>query len=99
MTKEEALKQNVPLYFSSDYDGPGEEAEWHTGAALAESIYKSMDQYADQQSIGFAEWLDNEGWVSASSSVKGYWQRLSADQTHMEGLTLKDLLAIYKGSF
>lgn len=69
MTKEEALKQNVPLYFSSDYDGPGEEAEWHTGATLAESIYKSMDQYADQQSIEFAEWMENntmkymDGWL------------------------------------
>lgn len=93
MTKEEALKQNVPLYFSSDYDGPGEEAEWHTGAALAESIYKSMDQYADQQSIGFVEWIAEHPLQLQPGRKNGEW--IGLDFAYY---TTTELLTLYKQS-
>jgi hypothetical protein len=62
-TKEEILKENVNLYFSSHHEksrwnGEGEHggAEWHTDKAIAPDLYAAMDEYAKQQAIDFIKW-------------------------------------------
>ena len=67
MTKEEILKKYVSLYFSSHHDksrwnGEGEHggAEWHTDKAIAEDIYKAMNEYASINSIEFIKWHTNK---------------------------------------
>jgi len=65
MTKqEEILNKHVSLYFSSHHDksrwnreGENGGAEWHTDKAIAEDIYKAMEEYSKQQCITFFEHL------------------------------------------
>lgn len=51
MSKEEILENKIGVNYAREF-----------GGSLTIDVFDAMDEYAKQEAIGFAEWLQENGW-------------------------------------